>query len=79
MALQAAPKRTLTCSYVRDLQTSPAILRAGLASPKPPEWADASVAVLLRVYARYLTGSEQAAPRRIEEAAAGADNDPRAE
>ena len=67
------------CAYVPDLQTSPAILRAGVASPKPPEWADASVPVLLRVYARYLTGSEQTAPRRIEEAAAGPDDDPRAE
>jgi hypothetical protein len=50
--------------------------------PTPPpvaEWADASVPVLLRVYAKYLTDSEQTARRRIEEAEAGPDNDPRAE
>jgi hypothetical protein len=35
--------------------------------------------VLLRVYARHLTDAEQTALRRIEEADAGPDNDPRAE
>jgi hypothetical protein len=77
--LQASPIHALTCAYVRDLQTSPAILRADVASPKSPNGPTPASPVLLRVYAKYLTDSEQTALRRIEEADAGPDNDPRAE
>lgn len=43
-------------------------LNAGVAPPQVAEWAGNSVPVLLRVYAKCLTDSEQSALRRIEQA-----------
>jgi len=43
-------------------------LNAGVNPPQVAEWADNSVPVLLRVYAKCLTGSEQSALKRIEQA-----------
>jgi integrase len=54
-------------------------LNAGVAPAQVAEWAGNSVPVLLRVYAKCLTDSEQTALRRIEEAEAKPDKDPQAE
>jgi integrase len=54
-------------------------LNAGVAPAQVAEWAGNSVPVLLRVYAKCLTDSEQTALRRIEEAEATPDKDPQAE
>jgi hypothetical protein len=54
-------------------------LNAGVAPAQVAEWAGNSVPVLLRVYAKCLTDSEQTALRRIEEAEARPDKDPQAE
>ncbi len=43
-------------------------LNAGVAAPQIAEWAGNSVPVLLRVYAKCLTDSEQSALKRIEQA-----------
>lgn len=43
-------------------------LNAGVAAPQVAEWAGNSVPVLLRVYAKCLTDSEQSALKRIEQA-----------
>ncbi len=51
-------------------------LNAGVAPAQVAEWAGNSVAVLLRVYAKCLVGSEQTALQRIEEAEAGRDTQP---
>jgi integrase len=54
-------------------------LNAGVAPAQVAEWAGNSVPVLLRVYAKCLTDSEQTALRRIEEAETKPDKDPQAE
>jgi integrase len=54
-------------------------LNAGVAPAQVAEWAGNSVPVLLRVYAKCLTDSEQTALRRIEEAEASPDQDPQIE
>ena len=51
-------------------------LNAGVAPAQVAEWAGNSVAVLLRVYAKCLVGSEKTALQRIEEAEAGRDTQP---
>jgi integrase len=43
-------------------------LKAGVNPPQVAEWAGNSVAVLLRVYAKCLTGSEHSALKRIDQA-----------
>ena len=43
-------------------------LNAGVAAPQVAEWAGNSVPVLLRVYAKCLTDSEQSALKRIQQA-----------
>jgi hypothetical protein len=43
-------------------------LNAGVAAPKIARWAGHSVDVLLRVYAKCISGQEEDAKRRIEEA-----------
>jgi len=53
-------------------------LNAGVAPAQVAEWAGNSVPVLLRVYAKCLTDSEQTALRRLEEAEPGRE-DPQAE
>jgi integrase len=54
-------------------------LNVGVAPAQVAEWAGDSVPVLLRVYAKCLTDSEQTALRRIEEAEDKPDKDPQAE
>jgi hypothetical protein len=54
-------------------------LNAGVAPAQVAEWAGNSVPVLLRVYAKCLTDSEQTALKRIEYAEAEPDGGPRAE
>jgi integrase len=54
-------------------------LNAGVAPAQVAEWAGNSVPVLLRVYAKCLTDSEQTALRRIEAAEAGPDQGPQVE
>jgi hypothetical protein len=54
-------------------------LNAGVAPAQVADWAGNSVPVLLRVYAKCLTDSEQTALRRLEEAEAKPDKDPQAE
>jgi len=54
-------------------------LNAGVAPAQVAEWAGNSVPVLLRVYAKCLTDSEQTALRRIEEAEAEPGKHPQAE
>jgi hypothetical protein len=51
-------------------------LSAGVVPAQVAEWAGNSVAVLLRVYAKCLVGSEQTALRRIEEAETSSDAQP---
>lgn len=43
-------------------------LNAGVPAPQVAEWADHSVDVLLRVYAKCISGQQAEAKRRIEEA-----------
>jgi integrase len=54
-------------------------LNAGVAPAQVAEWAGNSVPVLLRVYAKCLTDSEQTALKRIEDAEADTNTGPRAE
>jgi integrase len=54
-------------------------LNAGVAPAQVAEWAGNSVPVLLRVYAKCLTDSEQTALKRIEQAESGPEKDPQAE
>ncbi len=54
-------------------------LNAGVAPAQVAEWAGNSVPVLLRVYAKCLTDSEQTALKRIKDAEAEPDGGPRAE
>lgn len=54
-------------------------LNAGVAPAQVAEWAGNSVPVLLRVYAKCLTDSEQTALRRIEDAEPDPDKDPQAQ
>lgn len=54
-------------------------LNAGVVPAQVAEWAGNSVAVLHRVYAKCLVGSEQTALRRIDEAEAASDPSPQAE
>jgi integrase len=46
-------------------------LNAGVGPTQVAEWAGHSVAVLLQVYAKCLSGQEDAARRRIDDALAG--------
>jgi hypothetical protein len=43
-------------------------LNAGVPAPQVADWAGHSVDVLLRVYAKYISGQQAEAQRRIEEA-----------
>ena len=50
-------------------------LNAGVAAPQVAEWADHSVNVLLKVYAKCIDGQEDLARRRIAEALGLAEED----
>ena len=52
-------------------------LNAGVPAPQVAEWAGHSVGVLLRVYAKCITGQQEDAKRRIEAATMPAKDDRR--
>jgi hypothetical protein len=54
-------------------------LQAGVAPPQIAEWAGHSVSVLLRVYAKCITGTQDEAKRRILEATKTEDSSPASE